>query len=310
MDPSYKNSFGGQAPIVSGPISSGSTGTISSGSTGGQAGAFGPAPLSSGTGDIILGSGKPAKSKKPIIIAITLLIVILFATTIVVFAIFFGHKSERSLSQNVELLAEELEKTYGGQCNDVVARLDDDNVPVDEYEENIKDCRDSARNIKTYMDNIDARGSDDFKNKYAAVKTYIDENIILGETIETELNICSAWHQWIMNRDKNKTIMTTDEINNAAAGLRATGNQILTAYADGWVERKIAATEAIVSAKNSLSTMEYLDVLNSATDDMSNFEYSNKPDIMSIISLDNLAKNMLVKSMLEDLKIYAKGTYE
>lgn len=80
MDPSYNNSFGSQAPIVSGPISSG---TISSGSTGSPAGSV---PLSSGTGDIILGSGKQAKSKKPILIA-AIGVVVVLAVTVAILAI-------------------------------------------------------------------------------------------------------------------------------------------------------------------------------------------------------------------------------
>ena len=141
MDPSYNNSFGSPAPIVSGPISSG---TISSGSTGSPAGSV---PLSSGTGDIILGSGKQTKSKKPILIAAIGVVVVLVITLIVLAVLNLNKENKNNNRAAINSYIEYF--VYGTEGENAV----DDSIleiPKDDYAAWYIDNEDNGKLIEKF----------------------------------------------------------------------------------------------------------------------------------------------------------------
>jgi hypothetical protein len=178
MDPSYNNSFGSQAPIVSGPISSGA---ISSGSAGAPAGTFGSTPLSSGTGDIILGSGKQAKSKKPIIVAVISVVVMLIIALMAL--IIINSSKENDKINNRNAINNYIEYfVYGTEGENIV----DDTIfeiPTDEYAASYINDEYDEKLIKK-LDAIKIKDTNTKKRQSELLKFYI----VATETVDGRNN--------------------------------------------------------------------------------------------------------------------------
>ncbi len=185
MDPSYNNSFGSQAPIASGPISSGTISSGSAGPAGTPAGAFGSTPLSSGTGDIILGSGKQTKSKKPILIA-AIGVVVMLAIVLIVLAVLNLNKEDKN--NNRAAINSYIEYfVYGTEGENIV----DDTIfeiPTDEYAANYIDDEYGEKLIKKF-NVIKINNSDTKKYLTELLKFYIIATATIDGRNNNELNI-------------------------------------------------------------------------------------------------------------------------
>ena len=169
MDPSYNNSFGSQAPIVSGPISSGAISSGSAGSAGAPAGAFGSTPLSSGTGDIVLGSGKQAKSKKPILIAAIGVVAVLIIVLIVLAVLNLNKEDKNNNRAAINSYIEYF--VHGTEGENVV----DDTIfeiPTDEYAASYINDEYGEKLIKK-LDAIKIKDTNTKKRQSELLKFYI-----------------------------------------------------------------------------------------------------------------------------------------
>ncbi len=215
MGPSYNDSFGSSQEVIA------SGNNVSA-----------PAPLSTNK-----------KRRWPLIVIIALIIIAVGAG---VLALVLSGSSNRVSKKDAEKLYELLGWVgYTTQCAQVVDNVDNLERTVKQYDGYIEECKNNTDETIQLMTKLSGLSSNsEYQNLYTALKNAVDENVVHGETLESDLAIYKIWNNWIRSLQNITYYQTAEDIDEQANPLIESNNETLAEYGASWAEKRKALVAA------------------------------------------------------------------
>ena len=293
MDPSYNPFNGSQSGNAgaSGAVGSAGAsgivgaGTGASGIVGTGAGASGAGVISSGTGDVVLASdGK--KSKKPWIIAGVVAVVVAVVCAVAALVLMNGgFKGNREDAD--ELFSILGQVAFSGQCPLVVNNVGKTSISVDEYVKYIGECKIKTMDVTELKNKISSlSNSEEYRQLYSEFNDEINNVFVVGEQLESDLNVYRVWHEWILNVADMLNYQIDASIKKAADPLLKSNNNEVVALGNRWIEKQKALNMA-KTMFNMVGDEESQEELDRVQADYDNFMDEMTRSLRGLVKLDD-----------------------
>lgn len=248
----------------------------------------------------------PRRSWKRIVIILAVIVFIIIAGVSVFIII-------RNNYENKKALAKDFYDSIGWvgysiQCPSLINYANDNDISSVEYSSFIDSCRENDKVIQSFMSQAGSlNNSQEYKELYANLSVAISESVVTGEALEDAVEVYRIWHDWIIALKDIKNYQTPEDIEKFAEGLMQSGNDVLRAYAEKWIESREQFVEAFMTVdvlpSDQWALKEYERAKKSYQEVM-----NNAPDLVIITGLGRDTSNdsksrdavLLYRSYLEE----------
>ena len=272
---------------------------------------IGPAPISSGTGDIVLDMSQPKGGINKKLLAIISGVVLVVVVAVV--AVFFLIPKDRATKEDAEELYSLLSwvsDPSSAQCSAAIYRLENTYYTSESYQESTNACREDANKIKQLIARLDKVQDNGFKQVYSELKTAINDNMVFGEELDSELKLLEIWHQWVLNSNQEMSqYQTKKDIEEIVAPLMDSNNDTFKEFGKEWGEKRYE----IIRTSLDLEVIPGSDskgAYDAAVADMEAFLEEEAPDIREMVKIGTTPKDSGFGVKLASYESYVEENYE
>lgn len=272
---------------------------------------IGPAPISSGTGDIVLDMSQPKGgiNKKLLAIISGVVLVAVIAVVAVIFLI-PKDRATREDAEELYSLLSWVSDPSSAQCSAAIYRLENTYYTSESYQESTNACREDASKIKQLIARLDKVQDNGFKQVYGELKTAINDNMVFGEELDSELKLLEIWHQWVLNLNQEMSqYQTKKDIEGIVAPLIDSNNDTFKEFGKEWGEKRYE----IIRTSLDLEVIPGSDskgAYDAAIADMEELLEEEAPDIREMVKIGTAPKDSGFSVKLASYESYVEENYE
>ncbi|MDO4508197.1 MAG: hypothetical protein Q4B65_02325 [Candidatus Saccharibacteria bacterium] len=183
---------------------------------------------------------------------------------------------------------------YSYDCDDAVSYVDSTYIDGEEYEKYITECKALGDGVGTMVEDLGKTSgvakNSEIKAQYDKFKAAYDKVLPGAEELAAKLDVYKAWHEYALLVDELSSEDPDEDFTAAANALINSGNDVLKAYGEGWLEKVlnyIHAYNAWYDAKwNDPKYDEYYDAYTRADEEFDDYREENRPDLEEIAPLN------------------------
>ena len=269
-----------------------------------------PAPISSGTGDIVLDMSQPKGgiNKKLLAVIAGVVLVVVVAVVAVIFLI----PKDRATRED----AEELYNLLGwvsltGQCSDVADNVDDLDYTVERYREIANNCREKGKSISAVVSKLGKIDEIGFKRILDDIKNDMSEVVVSGDELDSEVHVFESLHEWFLKMDKKSGVyLSDDDIREISSSLTESGNERLREFGEKWTEKKIA----VANAELDIELFGYNDILTKKLEktesELNEVIENDLPKLVESLKIGQIQEGLTLRGDLLKYDNYLRENYE
>lgn len=271
---------------------------------------IGPAPISSGTGDIVLDMSQPKGGINKKLLAIISGVVLVAVVAVV--AVFFLIPKDRATKED----AEELYNLLGwvsltGQCSDVADNVDDLDYTVERYREIANNCREKGKSISAVVSKLEKIDEIGFKQILGDIKNDMSEVVVSGDELDSEVHVFESLHEWFLKMDKKSgAYLSDDDIREISSSLTESGNERLREFGEKWTEKKIA----VANAELDIELFGYEDILakklEKTESELNEVIENDLPKLVESLKIGQIQEGLTLRGDLLKYDNYLRENYE
>lgn len=271
---------------------------------------IGPAPISSGTGDIVLDMSQPKGGINKKLLAIIGGVVLVVVVAVV--AVFFLIPKDRATREDAEELSALLSVAASNtQCPNAVRDLNSTFYSDEKFVEETNECREKAKRMESLIKKLGSVSDSGFKDVFAKLKTEIEKNLLFGAELDSELDILESWHRWVLsNQTTGETQQTEQIVRSIASPLLNSGNEMLKKYGDEWINKKIAVIDAETAYELMPDNSNLAAELNEARANMDDYIAEEAPSGESFSRIISFTPTLELKESMAAYNKYMRNNYE
>lgn len=179
-------------------------------------------------------------------------------------------------------------------CTSIVSHVDNKRIGNVTYNSHVTSCVASVANINKYTDELsetDAIKKDkEIKAQFERFMEIKNSTVPSDEEFDTKAKLYMAYHNFIFYSEYIDAKSVSDaDLKHAADFLINSGNDILKAYGEGWLEKITAYVHAHQTYYNTRGNANYNQLLqnrNDAKDEFDTWVTANRPNIPALFNLD------------------------